>query len=260
ALWTAQGPLAVLSHRDDPESARLVDHRGLVLGSAGNGVNDSTTDGEAPFWELAGPGIQARHARLAHGQGGWGLEVFSTAETLLDGQRATDEQGPLQLRHGSLLRLGALTELRVDLPETPDSARPGPAKKASSSSGQCPAQCPAVLEKNFVPREEEERPAPGLSGSERARELNRALRRIICGPAAAHSVGEKNDALRRETLYEDRAEKRRRLHPVEWSQVPEVARKDADRRAVPQLLDEADEASQDLQAPQQRRFREAPTA
>eukprot|EP00439_Symbiodinium_sp_Y106_P022251 s745_g2.t1 len=65
-----------------------------------------------------------------------------------------------------------------------------------------------------------ELPPPALSGSARARELNRALRRIICGPAAAASIGERNDALRRETLYEDRAEKRRRLHPVEWSQVP----------------------------------------
>ena len=27
ALWAAQGPLAILSHRDDPQSARLVDAR-----------------------------------------------------------------------------------------------------------------------------------------------------------------------------------------------------------------------------------------
>ncbi|CAE7939232.1 unnamed protein product, partial [Symbiodinium sp. KB8] len=252
ALWTAQGPLAILSHRDDPQSARIVDRRGLLLGSAAS--EGESADGEAPFWELPGPGIRPRHARLAHGRGGWYVEVFPDAEILVDGQRADAEQRSLLLKHGSLLRLGALAELRVDLPETPDSVRPGPTTTPSSTAGE---QCPAVLERGFVARLEEELPPPALSGSARARELNRALRRIICGPAAAASVGERNDALRRETLYEDRAEKRRRLHPVEWSQVPAATKESADRHrdALPQLLDEG--ASQ---APPDRRFREAPPA
>ncbi|CAE7853651.1 unnamed protein product, partial [Symbiodinium necroappetens] len=98
------------------------DPRGLLLGSAAS--EGEAADGEAPFWELPGPGIRPRHARLAHGRGGWYVEVFPDAEILVDGQRADAEQRSLLLKHGSLLRLGALAELRVDLPETPDSFRP----------------------------------------------------------------------------------------------------------------------------------------
>eukprot|EP00439_Symbiodinium_sp_Y106_P007016 s745_g1.t1 len=90
ALWAAQGPLAILSHRDDPQSARLVDRRGLLLGSAAS--DGEAAAGEAPFWELPGPEIRQRHARLAHGRGGWYVEVFPDAEILVDGQRADAEQ------------------------------------------------------------------------------------------------------------------------------------------------------------------------
>ena len=35
---------------------------------------------KAPFWELPGPEIRQRHARLAHGRGGWYVEAISGAQ------------------------------------------------------------------------------------------------------------------------------------------------------------------------------------
>merc|ERR1712014_524500 len=56
-------------------------------------------------------------------------------------------------------------------------------------------------------------PPVSLTGSERARELNRALKRALCSGV---STREREAAKAREDKYEDQAAKRRRLHPVEW--------------------------------------------
>ncbi|CAJ1352727.1 unnamed protein product, partial [Effrenium voratum] len=188
ARW-ALSPVAALSRRDDPRSAQLADQRGLLLGSE---------PGEAPSWTVLGAGVRPRHARVLHHDNGWWVEALDSA-TLLDGRRV--DSAPL--RHGCLLRLGDV-EVRVDLPDFPGAARDAPEIGALGERS-------ATVERGFVPQEPLVPRA--LSGTARARALNRALRRIVCGEA---SVSERREAQQRELLYADRAAKRRKLHPVEW--------------------------------------------
>eukprot|EP00913_Durusdinium_trenchii_P011405 g10712.t2 len=110
----------------------------------------------------------------------------------------------------ALLRLGA-EEFFVDLPETPAGAAPSAEPAAERAAPRAP-----VVSRSFVPRQEDERPLPPLTGTARAKELNRALRRLVCGGAGQINELDRCGAAARAERYEDRAEKRRRLHPVEW--------------------------------------------
>lgn len=119
----------------------------------------------------------------------------------------------MALLSSALLRLNDV-ELQLDLPETPGAA-PATGVAATTATATAP-----VLQRDFVPREEES-PSPhptGVTGTAHAHALNRALRRLVCGSNTQSKALERPDVLAREQRYEDRAEKRRRLHPVEWPQ------------------------------------------
>ncbi|CAE8643647.1 unnamed protein product, partial [Polarella glacialis] len=150
------------------------------------------------------------HAKLRPSTTGrWWVEPLSEeARTLVDGRRAVC--GILTpLHHGAILRLGAACELRVDLPDW--SGAPARSLCSTPSSG---ASSAAVLERSFVAAESSEQLAPPLTGSERARELNFALRRALCQTTGR----ERAETRDREVRYEDQAAKRRRLHPIEWQE------------------------------------------
>ncbi|CAK9108361.1 unnamed protein product [Durusdinium trenchii] len=199
ARWALAPALALTAADASRGSARLV-LSSLRLGSV--------ECQEEPCWEL--PGLQPAHARVFLQENTWWLEALhEDAETLLNGQRL--QTGAAQrIMAPALLRLGA-EEFFVDLPETPAGAAPSAEPAAERAAPRAP-----VVSRSFVPRQEDERPLPPLTGTARAKELNRALRRLVCGGAGQINELDRCGAAARAERYEDRAEKRRRLHPVEW--------------------------------------------
>eukprot|EP00435_Cladocopium_sp_Y103_P050617 s47_g15.t1 len=194
ARWALQ-PRLVLSVSAE---LRVVDGHGVTLGSEVE---------EPPCWQFSS--LQPQHARVFRKGKRWWIEALDDASpSLLNGQRLQLGE-PMALLSSALLRLGDV-ELQLDLPETPGAAS-ATAEATATSAATAP-----VLQRDFVRREEE--PSPQPTGTARAYALNRALRRLVCGSNTQSKALERPDVLAREQRYEDRAEKRRRLHPVEWPQ------------------------------------------
>lgn len=200
ARWVARWALTPRLVVSASAELRVVDGgHGLLLGS------------EEPCWQFSS--LQPQHARVFRKGQRWWVEALDDASpSLLNGQRLQLGE-PMALLSSALLRLNDV-ELQLDLPETPGAA-PATGVAATTATATAP-----VLQRDFVPREEES-PSPhptGVTGTAHAHALNRALRRLVCGSNTQSKALERPDVLAREQRYEDRAEKRRRLHPVEWPQ------------------------------------------
>ena len=243
ARWALK-PVMVLSVVDaaNEPRARVVD-RSLMLG-----YNEEQSEQSEPIWHPS-PSLCARHARVYRMKNHWCVEALD-GSTWLNGQRL--QPGcPVPLRLGSLLRLAEL-ELLVDLPETaptPTVAMPGSCvETVESESGQTAG---VTLQRDFVPKEEPPEATPQLTGTQKAKELNRALRRLVLGANGVANAAARHAEAQREERYEDRAAKRRRQHPVEWPRERPVA-----LPALP-ALPEAPGSIGPILKP--RRFREAPS-
>eukprot|EP00927_Polykrikos_kofoidii_P072405 TRINITY_DN68525_c0_g1_i1.p1 TRINITY_DN68525_c0_g1~~TRINITY_DN68525_c0_g1_i1.p1 ORF type:complete len:514 (+),score=80.91 TRINITY_DN68525_c0_g1_i1:101-1642(+) len=224
ALWSAEGPVCVLSRQDDPRVSRVVDRRGVTLGASPlTTCADATSDGtEAVRWAVAGKGVLEQHAILMPSESGrWWLQPLpGESETLVDGKRL--QVGRVaRLQHRALVRLGEDVELRVELPDwhgapSEESASSSSTKQGGQSSAAPPS---STFESPFVPAAAPDaaQPAQHMRGTERARQLNRALRRAL--GLRSTSTRERIDAASREARYVDQAAKRRRLHPTEWCDV-----------------------------------------
>jgi len=219
ALWASHGPVCMLSLVDDPQMSRLVDWSGVQLG---RGLQDNGS------WAVLGFGAPCVHAKVFPSSlGEWWVESLSTDATLVDGQHVeTGRVGSLQ--HGSILRLGHNCELRIDVPDW--HGAPASVRSSEQSSSVAKQPLPMVLESSFVPAQLERPPVRSLTGNDRARELNRALRRAVCHP----TIKERQVAREREERYVDQAEKRRKLRPepsaVDCLLLREAARLEAEER------------------------------
>eukprot|EP00929_Paragymnodinium_shiwhaense_P043312 TRINITY_DN22289_c0_g1_i8.p1 TRINITY_DN22289_c0_g1~~TRINITY_DN22289_c0_g1_i8.p1 ORF type:complete len:413 (+),score=65.14 TRINITY_DN22289_c0_g1_i8:287-1525(+) len=214
ALWAARGPTCVLSRLDAPEVSRVVDSNGILVGHEEN----------AGVWTLSGYGVAATHLLVQPDCAGrWWLQVLPGApEALVDGERVAAPNAAT-LRHGSIVRVGVEVEVRVDIPDWPGS----PAAAAASARDNAAAASSTSdtvtggssdhgsVQRSFVPAGAEPLKVVQLSGKARAHELNRALKRALCRGV---TTSEREGAARREAQYEDRAAKRQRLHPVDWSE------------------------------------------
>eukprot|EP00434_Breviolum_minutum_P038358 symbB.v1.2.034022.t1/scaffold4317.1/size41413/3 len=233
--------LSVVDTANEPR-ARVVD-RSLILGH-----NEEQSEQSEAIWHPS-PSLCARHARVYRMKNHWCVEALD-GSTWLNGQRL--QPGcPVPLRLGSLLRLAEL-ELLVDLPETaptPTVAMPGSCVETVESESCQTAG--VTLQRDFVPKEEPPEATPQLTGTQKAKELNRALRRLVLGANGVVNAADRHADAQREERYEDRAAKRRRQHPVEWPRERPVA-----LPALP-ALPEAPGSIGPILKP--RRFREAPS-